>query len=287
VRIFSTSSFVLILIVSHSSFPCGSPNDAQNLRNIVNTHISHPNQLTYASRAFVSTFAGESCKFGQGSVPDGWKTQFTRHPDLQGKIYFVPAFFIDPATFKDFADVMDGDFNVCIFFYFKVHTLKDPMQWNSGWPIQVTSSFARNVLAEQSNDKEKPNTSLMTTNSIAGSLAEQVETAVVSSLTDLQQALTQFIGTTDTDKEHLSGLAALQGTLQARDGESSKRAYMGAVSPWFFTHYGPDSFNKNVCCHYPLLLLVAHIKFVLVRLPFRPTSLLKKMGIPDWISRPI
>ncbi|KIM43198.1 glycoside hydrolase family 71 protein [Hebeloma cylindrosporum] len=220
--------FKLFISLDMSSFPCGSPNDAQNLRNIVNAHVSHPNQLQYASRAFVSTFAGESCNFGQGSVPDGWKNQFTRHPDLQGKIYFVPAFFIDPTTFKNFADVMDGDFN-----------------WNSGWPIQVTSSFAQNVLAEQSNNKEKPNTSLITAGSIAGSLANQVEAAVASTLTDLQQALTKFIGSIDTDDEHLSGLEALQGALQARDGESSKRAYMGAVSPWFFTHYGADSFNKN------------------------------------------
>ena len=105
----------------------------------------------------------------------------------------------------------------------------------------MTSSFAKNVLAEQSKSKEKPNTLLN-----AGSLAKQVEAAVESTLTDIQQALTKFIGSTDTDDQHLSGLEALQGTLQARDGESSKRAYMGAVSPWFFTHYGADSFNKNV-----------------------------------------
>jgi hypothetical protein len=123
------------------------------------------------------------------------------------------------------------------------HKLKNLLQWNSGWPIQVTSSFAQNVLA---NNKEKPNTSLVAASSNAGSLANQVEAAVESTLTDLQQALTKFIGSTDTDDEHLSGLVALQGTLQARGGESSKRAYMGAVSPWFFTHYGADSFNKNV-----------------------------------------
>ncbi|KAI0067615.1 glycoside hydrolase family 71 protein [Artomyces pyxidatus] len=35
----------------------------------------------------------------------------------------------------------------------------------------------------------------------------------------------------DTDKHHLRHL---QG-----------RTYMAAVSPWFFTHYGPDSWNKN------------------------------------------
>lgn len=94
------------------SFPCASPNDAQTLRNLVNAHVSHPNQLQIDSKAFVSTFAGEACNFGQGSAANGWKTQFTQHPDLQGKIHFVPSFFIDPATFKDFTDVMDGDFNV-------------------------------------------------------------------------------------------------------------------------------------------------------------------------------
>lgn len=94
------------------SMPCSSPADAQALRNFVNAHAFHPNQLLYDSRAFVSTFAGESCAFGQGSVAEGWKTQFAKHPELQDKIYFVPAFFIDPAKFGEFREVMDGDFNV-------------------------------------------------------------------------------------------------------------------------------------------------------------------------------
>lgn len=92
--------------------PCASSIDAQTLRNLVNTYVSHPNQLQYQSRAFVSTFSGETCTFGQGSVLDGWKNEFSMHPDLQGKIYFVPSFFIDPAKFGDFTTVMDGDFNV-------------------------------------------------------------------------------------------------------------------------------------------------------------------------------
>lgn len=101
-------------ISAHRSFPCGSASDAQTLRNLVIAHASHPNQLLYDSRAFVSTFSGESCTFGQSSAPDGWKNEFAGHPDLLGKIYFVPAFFIDPTKFGDFRDVMDGDFNVCI-----------------------------------------------------------------------------------------------------------------------------------------------------------------------------
>ncbi|KAJ7876077.1 glycoside hydrolase [Mycena olivaceomarginata] len=37
--------------------------------------------------------------------------------------------------------------------------------------------------------------------------------------------------TLDTDKHHLAHLGG--------------RTFMAAVSPWFFTHYGPDSWNKN------------------------------------------
>ncbi|KDR82870.1 hypothetical protein GALMADRAFT_58253 [Galerina marginata CBS 339.88] len=233
----SNLDFKLFLSLDMSSFPCASPNDAQTLRNLVSTYVSHPNQLQYDNRAFVSTFAGEICNFGQGSVPDGWKNQFTKNPDLAGKIYFVPAFFIDPATFKDFADVMDGDFN-----------------WNSGWPIQVTTSFAQNQLSSQDtaqSDNEKAGKTLLglvtgaPVGDLSSTLASNLETAVASTLSNLQLALTKFIGATDTDDEHLSGLAGLSGAVQARDGQSSKRAYMGAVSPWFFTHYGPDSFNKN------------------------------------------
>jgi glucan endo-1,3-alpha-glucosidase len=102
----------LIYPFPFSSLPCASPDDATNLRNLVSTYISHPNQLQYASRAFVSTFAGESCTFGQATVPDGWSSQFSNHADLSGKIFFVPAFFIDPSSFAEFADVMDGEFNV-------------------------------------------------------------------------------------------------------------------------------------------------------------------------------
>lgn len=63
---------------------------------------------------FASTFSGETCTFGQDSVPDGWRSQFTQHSDLTGQnaVYFVPSFFIDPSTFNQYDGVMDGDFNV-------------------------------------------------------------------------------------------------------------------------------------------------------------------------------
>ncbi|CAA7261571.1 unnamed protein product [Cyclocybe aegerita] len=223
--------FKLFLSLDMSSFPCDSPDDAQTLRNLVNSHASHPNQLQYNSKTFVSTFAGENCNFGQGSAAEGWKTQFTKHPDLAGKIYFVPAFFIDPAAFKDFADVMDGDFS-----------------WNSGWPVEVTTPFAQTQLEQQSNKESSSRTILGVVTNAAGAVGDlerKLEAAMTGVLSKLQLALTKFIGTRDMDEEHLSGLAQLHSTLQKRDGEADKPAYMGAVSPWFFTHYGPDSFNKN------------------------------------------
>ena len=94
--------------------PCATPNDAATLRNYIKTYANHPNQLKYNGRSFVSTFAGENCKFGQDTAANGWKTQFVQHPELTGDnaVYFVPSFFIDPATFKDYSGAMHGAFNV-------------------------------------------------------------------------------------------------------------------------------------------------------------------------------
>jgi len=80
---------------------------------------------------------------------------------------------------------------------------------------------------------------------LSSTLENNLENSVASILSNLQLALSKFIGATDTDDQYISGLQALSGQVQARDGQSSKKAYMGAVSPWFFTHYGPNSFNKN------------------------------------------
>lgn len=92
--------------------PCGSDSDAQAIRTWVSQYTSHPNQFIYSDRAFVSTFSGETCTFGAGSTAEGWHSQFVGHPDLADKLFFVPSFFIDPATFSTFQDVMHGDFNV-------------------------------------------------------------------------------------------------------------------------------------------------------------------------------
>jgi glucan endo-1,3-alpha-glucosidase len=87
--------------------------NVQYLRNHITTYANHPNQFRYRGRVFASTFTGQTCNFGQGFVPEGWVTQFVHHPELTGQnAIFVPS-FIDPQTSNQFAQVMDGDFNVC------------------------------------------------------------------------------------------------------------------------------------------------------------------------------
>ncbi|KAK0221841.1 glycosyl hydrolase family 71-domain-containing protein [Armillaria fumosa] len=209
--------FKLFLSLDMTSLPCATADDAQSIRSWVKTYTTHSNQLMYDSRALVSTFSGESCTFGQSSVAEGWKSQFVQHSDLQGQIFFVPSFFVDPSTFSEYKDVMDGDYN-----------------WNSGWPVDLTTSVADAILA---------NASSSTSGSTAN--ASLVVATVVSATTDAESALSRFIGSTETDQQHLEGLAALSDGLSSRDESNSELAYMAAVSPWFFTHYGPDSYNKN------------------------------------------
>ncbi|KAJ7694797.1 glycoside hydrolase family 71 protein [Mycena rosella] len=150
------SSFKLFLSFDMSSLPCASLGDATTLRNFMEPYQNHPNQFMYNGKPFVSTFAGESCRFGAGSLNDGWNNALKSG---QPAIYFVPSFFVDPATFPSMP-VMDGAF-----------------QWNSAWPM---GNYDINF---------------------------------------------------SPDSSYLSKLG--------------KRSYMAGVSPWFFTHYGPDTYNKN------------------------------------------
>lgn len=95
-----------------------------------------------------------------------------------------------------------------------MHDFEFHPQWNSGWPIQVTTSFVSSLPG------------------VLGDIASGITSAVSS-------ALSQFIGSTTPDDPYISSLAAMGGG----------RTYMAAVSPWFFTHYGPSTYNKNVSNH--------------------------------------
>lgn len=92
------------------------------------------------------------------------------------------------------------------------------MQFNSGWPITLTADAANSFLG-----------------SVGSGLS--LKSATATAATQVSDALSKFVGATDTDKQHVDALAAMGG---------SKKTYMAAVSPWFFTHYSPQTFNKNV-----------------------------------------
>ncbi|KII85452.1 glycoside hydrolase family 71 protein [Plicaturopsis crispa FD-325 SS-3] len=150
-------NFKLFVSLDMSSLPCTAAGDTAAVQSFITTYSSHPNQLQQDGKAVVSTFAGESCTFGQGSLNDAWTTA-VKASSLP-PVYFIPSFFVDPATFSGLS-VIDGAFN-----------------WNGGWPQDDTDiSF-------------------------------------------------------DSDTDYLNNLKG--------------KSYMAAVSPWFFTHYGVDSFNKN------------------------------------------
>lgn len=57
----------------------------------------------------VSTFSGEGCRFDAESFDQGWTNAVKS--ETGPSICFIPAFFVDPSTFKNIG-VMDGGFNV-------------------------------------------------------------------------------------------------------------------------------------------------------------------------------
>ncbi|KAJ1548344.1 hypothetical protein HK405_003599 [Cladochytrium tenue] len=157
----SGASFKLFLSLDMSVLPCASAADAASLVALVQTHAASAAHATYSGKTLVSTFDGGSCAFGTGSSA-AWQSLFVDALSSAGvDIFFVPAFFTDPATFAG-NTYMNGVFN-----------------WNSAWPMG------------------------------------------------------------DYDIEASTADATYTGGL------SSSQVYMAAVSPFFFTHFGADTFNKN------------------------------------------
>ena len=61
-----------LTLFSHRVIPCGSHADAERIRKYVTDYQSHPNQMKVDDRIVVSTFAGESCRFGANDLNQGW-----------------------------------------------------------------------------------------------------------------------------------------------------------------------------------------------------------------------
>lgn len=114
-------SFKLFLSLDVSSLSCSSASDAATHVASIATYANHSAQAMYNSKVLVSTFSGESCTFGQGSVSAGW-TYFRSLLTAKGiSIYFVPSIFSDISTYSG-DSWMDGEFN-----------------WNGGWPTGNTA----------------------------------------------------------------------------------------------------------------------------------------------------
>ncbi|WWD19155.1 hypothetical protein CI109_103613 [Kwoniella shandongensis] len=114
-------SFKLFLSMDVSSLGCSSANDAVNMVNTIASYANNTAQAKYNGKTIVSTFAGEDCTFGQGSMNAGWTYFRTLLANKGVSAYFVPAVFSDVSTFK--GDTwMDAEFN-----------------WNGAWPMGSTA----------------------------------------------------------------------------------------------------------------------------------------------------
>lgn len=106
-----SSSFKLFISFDMTSLPCSSSGDGDYVRGYIARYANHPNQLRVDGRPFVSTFAGQTCTFGTGSGVNAAWAGVVKGGGVNA--YFVPSFFVDPATFGGLS-VMDGAYQVCI-----------------------------------------------------------------------------------------------------------------------------------------------------------------------------
>ncbi|THH03990.1 hypothetical protein EW145_g5848 [Phellinidium pouzarii] len=125
----SKTTFKLFISFDMTALPCATARNAASLRNYITTYAKHPSQFKYNGKVFASTFSGEKCTFGQRSVSQGWVSQFTGQLTGSNSVFFVPSFFVDPNNFRTYASAMDGQLN-----------------WNSAWPITVTTNSLSSTL---------------------------------------------------------------------------------------------------------------------------------------------
>ncbi|KLO14581.1 glycoside hydrolase [Schizopora paradoxa] len=192
------TGFKLFISLDMSSLPCTSAADATSLQPYVTNYTSHPNQLKYDNKVFLSTFAGETCLFGQATTAQGWTT-FLSPLTGTNAVFFVPSFFSDPTTWSSTGvlNVMDGGFS-----------------WNSAWPVDATASNYQTLAAS---DTSQSTSLIISANQFQG--------------TQNSLLVENILTSTGPDATYVS---ALQG-----------KPYMAGVSPWFFTHYSPQTYNKS------------------------------------------
>ncbi|KAF8515356.1 glycoside hydrolase family 71 protein [Hysterangium stoloniferum] len=224
--------FKMFLSLDMTSLPCASPSDAQKLVALVNSQNSHPSQFRYGSgnKTFVSTFSGEACTFSSPSPSRGWAQHFVE--PLGPDIHFVPAFFVDVSQLSagnaegdgGFGGIISGDFN-----------------WNSGWPTQVTTAALRQSATD-------PATLASLLNLNASSVVQMPSGPGLSGILKrslfARSVLAAVSGAFTSDELHLKAIKGRSQNKNQKSGMPTANHYT-TVSPWFFTHYSPQTFNKN------------------------------------------
>lgn len=225
----SGTGFKMFMSFDMAVNPCAGPADAAPLREYITTYASHPAQFKLDGKVFASTFAGESCTFGAATTEQGWKEQFTDQLTGENAAMFVPSFFMDPARFKSFS-AMDGAFN-----------------WNGAWPTQLsasklseTISFLNSNPVDASKAPIPVPASLTPIAGVVSGLGSAFSRHKRVAATTESQLAAALAGAINLDSD--SSIAANLGTS---GNSGAGTVYMASVSPWFFTHYGPDTFNKN------------------------------------------
>jgi glucan endo-1,3-alpha-glucosidase len=83
------------------------------LQQYIRDYINHPAAGRFGGKSILTTFAGESCSFGQGSTNNGWNTIMGQY---RNQIYFAPAYNVDPQSLPNY------DINA-------------EVSWGSAWPV--------------------------------------------------------------------------------------------------------------------------------------------------------
>ncbi|KEP48908.1 glycoside hydrolase family 71 protein [Rhizoctonia solani 123E] len=230
----SGTGFKMFMSFDMAVNPCAGPSDAAALREYITTYASHPAQFRYNGKVFASTFAGESCTFGAATTEQGWKEQFTDQLTGENAALFVPSFFMDPTRFKSFS-AMDGAFN-----------------WNGAWPTQLSASKLSETISflnsNPANTSDAPIPVPQTLTPIAG-VVSALSSALSLNIRDEPERLIPLVesklaaalaGAINLDSD-----SSITANLGTSGDAGAGNVYMACVSPWFYTHYGPDSFNKN------------------------------------------
>ncbi|QRV98082.1 alpha-1,3-glucanase [Ceratobasidium sp. AG-Ba] len=230
----SGTGFKMFMSFDMSVNPCAVPADAAPLREYITKYAPHPAQFKVNGKVFASTFAGESCTFGTATPEAGWKQQFTDQLTGENAAMFVPSFFMDPTRFKSFA-AMDGAFN-----------------WNGGWPTQISASKLSETISFLNSNPANPSAAPIpvpaSLTPIANVVSPLAAPSLVSKRTHDKRAASDVaskLAAALAGSINLDSDRTIASNLGTSGASGAGNVYMSSVSPWFYTHYGPDSFNKN------------------------------------------